>query len=94
MRHFLWGERGRGERVGGGRGPGVRGLVGGQVLVRGKWALIWALSSVLTHSRALESHRGGRYGLSVSGGLEQTLVAPLTHWGFMRTLLWWDGVSV
>lgn len=80
--------------MGGGRCPGVRGLVGGQVLVRGERALVWALSSVLTHSRALEPHRGGGHGLSVSGRLEQTLVAPLTHRGFMRTLLWWDGVSV
>lgn len=96
MRHFLWGERGRGERVGGGRCPGVCGLVGGQVLVRGERALVWALSSVLSHSRALEPHRGGGHGLSISGGLglEQTLVAPLTHRGFVRTLLWRDGVSV
>lgn len=98
MRHFLWGEGGRGEWVGGGRCPGVCGLVGGQVLVRGMNALVWALSSMLSHSRALEPHRGGRHGLSVSGGLllglEQTLVTPLTHWGFVRTLLWWDGVSV
>lgn len=98
MRHFLWGEGGRGERVGGGGSPGVRGLVGGQVLVRGVDALVWALSSMLTHSRALEPHRGRRHGLSVSGGLllglEQTLVPPLTHRGFVRTLLGWDGVSV
>lgn len=74
------------------------GLVGGQVLVRGMNTLVRALSSMLTHSRALEPHRGRRHGLSVSRGLllglKQTLVAPLTHWGFMRTLLGWDGVSV
>lgn len=84
--------------MGGSRCPGVCGLVGGQVLVRGMNTLVRALSSMLTHSRALEPHRGRRHGLSVSRGLllglKQTLVAPLTHWGFMRTLLGWDGVSV
>lgn len=94
MRHFLRGEGGRGERVRGGRCPGVcGGLVGGQVLVR-----VRALSSVLSHSGALEPHGGGRHGLSVSRGLllglEQPLVAPLTHRGFVRTLLRRDGVSV
>lgn len=80
--------------MGGGRCPGVCGLVGGQVLVLGMWALVWALSSVLIHCRALEPHRGRGHGLSVSGGLEKTLVDPLTHRGFMRTWLWRDGESV
>lgn len=75
----------------------VCGLVGGQVLVRGEDTLVWTRSSMLTHSRTLEAHRGRRYGLSISLGLllglEQTLVAPLTHRGFVRTLLWWDGMS-
>lgn len=96
--------------MGGGRWrcPGVGGLVGGralqvvwvgrQVLVLGMNTLVCGLSSVLTHSRALETHGGRRQGLSISSslllGLEQTLVAPLAHRGFMRALLRWDGVSV
>lgn len=67
-------------------------------MVRGVDTLVWTRRSVLTHSGTLEAHRGGRHGLSVSGGLllglKQTLVAPLTHRGFMRTLRWWDGLSV
>lgn len=102
MRHFLWGERRRGERVWGSRCPVVGGLVGGcalqvvgmgrQVLVLGMTALVRALSSMLTHSRALETHGGRRHGLSISRRL--LLGLELTHRGFMRTLLWWDGVSV
>lgn len=79
----------------GGRCPVVGGLVGGralqvvrvgrQVLVLRMSALVWALSSMLTHSRALETHGGGRHGRSVSRRL--LLGLELTNRGFMRTWL-------
>lgn len=74
-------------------------VVGGQVCVLrlgilGRWrqALVWGQRAMLIGRGTLETHGGGLMGLPIPRGLllalEQTLVSPLTHWGFMRPLLW------